>query len=98
MGPLWLVCRAGIILPGDGGLTMKKEVCNRVAEAANGSGTINSQELAAALIDLRVALDGLGGNYGRCQDSLHYIDKQLAKVSAACRVTYCRVTAELVGE
>jgi hypothetical protein len=76
---------------------MNKEVWDRVAEAANGKAAICEADLALALVDLRVALDTLKDSYSRCQDSLHHIDKQLAKVSSACHVTYSRVTGELLG-
>lgn len=77
---------------------MNKEVWDRIAEAVKDEGAIGGADLARALIDLRVALDMLRDNYGRCQDSLRHIDKQVAKVSSACHATYSRVTAELLGE
>ena len=77
---------------------MNNELWDRLADAANGKQTIEMVELASALLELRAEIDALKAKYARCQDSLHHIDKNLGKVASACKVSYGRVTAELLGD
>lgn len=80
------------------GPLMNKDVWDRIAEAAQGEEAIDSADVALALLDLRAMFDRLHANFGRCQDSLHHVDKHLGKLASACHVSYSRVTAELLGD
>lgn len=77
---------------------MNTEVWSRVAAAADGKQPIEPADLASALLELRADLQSLSASHRRCEDRVHHVDKQLGKVAAACKTSYSRVTAELIGE
>jgi hypothetical protein len=79
-------------------MNMINELWDRIAATGEGKATADAADLALALIELRAAVNSLTASSARHEETLHHVDKHLGKLASACKASYSRVTAELLGD